>query len=108
MGLDPALIRFAVDLLGVEHVIFGTDWPIMPIADRDQVLAALVAAGVTNRDDQAAILSGNLLRLLSRPLRPSREGQTIRATGRVTDLLRGEPLAPVHQYGAAEWDWVVR
>ncbi len=30
MGFDPAAIRFALDLLGVEHVMLGSDWPIMP------------------------------------------------------------------------------
>jgi predicted TIM-barrel fold metal-dependent hydrolase len=66
MGLDPYLIRFAVNLLGIEHVLFGTDWPIMPIANRDHVERALIAAGITAPGDQALILSGNALRLLGR------------------------------------------
>lgn len=66
MGLDPYLIRFAVELLGVEQVLFGTDWPIMPIAGRERVEQALVDAGVTTAHDQALILSGNTLRLLGR------------------------------------------
>jgi predicted TIM-barrel fold metal-dependent hydrolase len=71
MGLDPALIRFAVALLGIEQVVFGTDWPIMPIAERSQVMQALIAAGITDASDRAAILSGNTLRLLNQ-LRVSR------------------------------------
>ena len=29
MGLHPAVIRAAVDLLGADHVLMGTDWPIV-------------------------------------------------------------------------------
>ena len=29
MGLHPALVRSAVDLLGSDHVVMGTDWPIV-------------------------------------------------------------------------------
>ena len=29
MGLNPAVIRAAVDLLGADHVLMGTDWPIV-------------------------------------------------------------------------------
>ena len=28
MGIDPAVIRAAIDLLGADHVVMGTDWPI--------------------------------------------------------------------------------
>jgi hypothetical protein len=28
MGLHPVLMRAAVDLLGIDHVLVGTDWPI--------------------------------------------------------------------------------
>src|SRR5215813_2937841 len=37
MGFDPAAIRFSLDLLGVEHVLLGSDWPIMPIMPRQRV-----------------------------------------------------------------------
>lgn len=46
MGFDPVLIRAAADILGVEHVLAGSDWPIVsdaPIAGR--LAAALTAAG---------------------------------------------------------------
>src|SRR4051794_25286711 len=29
MGLNPAVIRAAVDILGADHVLMGTDWPIV-------------------------------------------------------------------------------
>lgn len=79
MGLDPALIRFAIDLLGSEQVLFGTDWPIMRIADRSEVLNRLARAGVSDAAAQRAILSGNTLRLLGQ--RPGSEDTT---SGRTT------------------------
>lgn len=63
MGFDPAMIRFAVDLLGAEHVLLGSDWPIMPIAPRQRVQEALTSAGL-NAEQQALIMSGNTERLL--------------------------------------------
>src|SRR5579875_1369282 len=66
MGYDPASIRFVVDVLGVEHVINGSDWPIMPvIASCKLVEGTLYDAGLTH-EQQAAIMSGNVLRLLTR------------------------------------------
>ena len=69
MGFDPAAIRFAVELLGAEHVLMGSDWPIMPIATRNNVEETLAPVGLTD-SQQAAILSGNTLRLLTRHARP--------------------------------------
>jgi predicted TIM-barrel fold metal-dependent hydrolase len=70
MGFDPAAIRFAVDLLGHEHVLMGSDWPIMPIAKRSRVEEALATVGLTD-DQKAAILGGNTLRLLSNQITPT-------------------------------------
>ncbi len=64
MGYDPASIRFAVELLGVEHVINGSDWPIMPITTRQQVEDTLTEVGLTG-GQQAAIMSDNVLRLFT-------------------------------------------
>jgi predicted TIM-barrel fold metal-dependent hydrolase len=69
MGFDPAAIRFAVDLLGHEHVLLGSDWPIMPIATRSRVEETLANVGLTD-DQKAAILGGNTLRLLKKQARP--------------------------------------
>ena len=63
MGFDPATIRFAINLLGAEHVLAGSDWPIMPIASRqyiDEVLAELELS----EQQTAAIMGGNTARLL--------------------------------------------
>ena len=64
MWPQPALIRAAVDLLGHEHVIAGSDWP---IADNgsvpDGLAQAMQRAGILG-DQQNAIASGNCRRLL--------------------------------------------
>jgi predicted TIM-barrel fold metal-dependent hydrolase len=69
MGFDPVAIRFAVDLLGPEHVLMGSDWPIMPIATRRYVEETLAKAGLTD-EQQAAVMGGNILRLLAKRARP--------------------------------------
>jgi predicted TIM-barrel fold metal-dependent hydrolase len=64
MGLHPALIRSAIDLLGVDHVLVGTDWP---IAEEKAVQARLQKAfAVCGLDpaEQQMIASGNTLKLL--------------------------------------------
>lgn len=64
MGFNPALIRSAVDVLGIDHVIAGSDWPILnteSISGRAD--EAFAAAGL----DEAArrkISSENALALL--------------------------------------------
>jgi predicted TIM-barrel fold metal-dependent hydrolase len=65
MGFDPATIRFAVDLLGAEHVLVGSDWPIMPIASRQYVDEVLVKLDLTDAQ-KVAILGGNTVRLLAK------------------------------------------
>jgi predicted TIM-barrel fold metal-dependent hydrolase len=70
MGFHPASIRAAVDLVGVENVLAGSDWPILsdaPIAER--VAQALSAAGLTE-PEQRLIAAGNARRLLALPLEP--------------------------------------
>lgn len=71
MGFDAATIRFAINLLGVDHLLLGSDWPIMPIAARQRVTDLLAALALTEQE-QAAILNGNALRLLTRA--PRTEG----------------------------------
>lgn len=64
MGLHPALIRSAVDLLGPDHVIAGTDWPIFTeksVAERLQ--KALTASGL-GAAEQQMVAGGNTRRLL--------------------------------------------
>jgi predicted TIM-barrel fold metal-dependent hydrolase len=64
MGFDPATIRFAIDLLGAEHVLAGSDWPIMPIASRHYVDEVLEELDLTEQQ-RVAILGGNAARLLT-------------------------------------------
>lgn len=64
MNFHPVLIRAAVDLLGADHVLAGSDWPIVndgPIHDKAE--KAFAAAGLT-QVEQAQIASGNAIRLL--------------------------------------------
>jgi predicted TIM-barrel fold metal-dependent hydrolase len=65
MGFDPAAIRFALELLGPEHVLLCSDWPIMPLTSRRQIEARLATLALTD-EQQALILSGNTERLLAR------------------------------------------
>ena len=67
MGFDPATIRFAIDLLGSEHVLVGSDWPIMPIASRKHVDEVMAKLDLTEQEI-AAITGGNTARLLARQI----------------------------------------
>jgi predicted TIM-barrel fold metal-dependent hydrolase len=66
MGFDAAAIRFVVDVVGADHVLLGSDWPIWsPSATRARVTTVLTAAGL----DQAAqelVAGENALALLAR------------------------------------------
>jgi aminocarboxymuconate-semialdehyde decarboxylase len=65
MGFHPVLIKASIDVLGVEHVLAGSDWPIVsdgPIGPRlSEVLNGIGLA----EPDRKLIASGNALRLLS-------------------------------------------
>lgn len=64
MGFDSALIRAAVDILGIDNVIAGSDWPIVndqPI--RARLTMALAEAGL-DEAAQRKIAGGNCRRLL--------------------------------------------
>lgn len=67
MGFDPATIRFAIDVLGEDHVLLGSDWPIMPIMPRQRIEETLAFLTETQ---QTAILGGNALRLLTQHASP--------------------------------------
>ena len=67
MGFDPATIRFAIDVLGSEHVLAGSDWPIMPIASRNYIDEVLAKLDLTE-EQRTAILGGNTARLLNSPI----------------------------------------
>lgn len=64
MGFSAPLIRASVDLLGVENVMCGSDWPILNEGPLTSKLGtALDACGFTP-EEQEMIASGNARRLL--------------------------------------------
>ncbi|BCJ68116.1 amidohydrolase family protein [Polymorphospora rubra] len=68
MGFAPAAIRFATDLLGPDHVLVGSDWPIgLRDATRERVETVLAQAGL-DENDAHLVAGGNARRLLA--LRP--------------------------------------
>ncbi len=67
MGFDPAAIRFAIELLGPEHVLVGSDWPIMPITPCQRVEETLAQVNLTD-NQRVAIMGGNTLGLLRQDL----------------------------------------
>ena len=64
MGIHPAVVRCAVDLLGADHVLMGTDWPIvMERSVPERLQKAFAHCGLTAAEQQM-IASGNTLKLL--------------------------------------------
>lgn len=63
MGLEPAVVRLLVDLLGAERVVFGTDWPIWPGGSRAILEEVFNTAGL-DASQQELIASGNAKRIL--------------------------------------------
>jgi aminocarboxymuconate-semialdehyde decarboxylase len=61
--LHPVSLRASVDLLGVDNVIAGSDWPINGGAFRGLLAGTMRDAGLSD-DEQSAIAAGNCLRLL--------------------------------------------
>ena len=64
MGLNPAVIRAAVDILGADHVLMGTDWPIVEEKSVPERLQEAFAHSALNPAEQQMIASGNTLKLL--------------------------------------------
>ncbi len=62
LTFHPPTLRYAVDALGADRVIMGSDWPIRTDAFADKVTAAFEAAGFT-AEEQALVSSGNAKRL---------------------------------------------
>lgn len=66
MGFDPAAVRFALDVVGPERVVVGSDWPIMwRDASRARVDALLAGTGL-DAHGRSLVAGGNALRLLGR------------------------------------------
>jgi aminocarboxymuconate-semialdehyde decarboxylase len=62
--IHPALIRAAVDLLGAEHVMAGSDWPIVDDGPIREPLRDAMARASLSADEQDAVAADNCLRLL--------------------------------------------
>ncbi len=65
MGLDPALVGSVVALLGADHVLAGTDWPINIEKDVPARLQKALEQAGLDAEQQQMVASGNTLRLLS-------------------------------------------
>jgi predicted TIM-barrel fold metal-dependent hydrolase len=64
MGIHPSVVRVAIELLGADHVLMGTDWPIIvekSVPDRLQ--KAFAHCGLSPAEQQM-VAGGNTLRLL--------------------------------------------
>ncbi|HEY8252937.1 MAG TPA: amidohydrolase family protein [Burkholderiales bacterium] len=59
----PVLLRAAIDLLGAENVLAGTDWPINDGPIRSRLTAAMRAARLSDAE-QELVAAGNCRRLL--------------------------------------------
>jgi predicted TIM-barrel fold metal-dependent hydrolase len=64
MGIHPAVVRCAVDLLGADHVLMGTDWPIVVEKSVPERLQKAFAHSGLNAAEQQLVAGGNALRLL--------------------------------------------
>jgi aminocarboxymuconate-semialdehyde decarboxylase len=64
MGLHRALVRAAVDLLGADHVVMGTDWPIAEEKSVPERLTQALAHTGLGPAEQQMVAGGNTLRLL--------------------------------------------
>lgn len=64
MGLHPSLLRTAVDMLGADHVLMGTDWPVVEEASVPERLATAFAHAGLSTSERQMVAGGNALRLL--------------------------------------------
>ena len=64
MGLNPAEVRAAVDLLGADHVVMGTDWPIAVEKSVPERLGTALAHAGLSAAEQQMVASGNALKLI--------------------------------------------
>jgi aminocarboxymuconate-semialdehyde decarboxylase len=64
MGINPVAVRAAIDLLGADHVLMGTDWPIVEEKSVPERLAKALAHSGLNPAEQQMVAGGNALRLL--------------------------------------------
>ncbi|MGC0366058.1 putative TIM-barrel fold metal-dependent hydrolase [Rhodococcus sp. 27YEA15] len=64
MGFDPASIRYLIEVVGADHIVVGSDSPIVAEhVDRDAVIGSLRAAGLAG-EDLVSVAGGTAHRLL--------------------------------------------
>nr|WP_277614220.1 amidohydrolase family protein [Kaistia nematophila] len=80
MGLDPAVLAFAVSVLGVDRVLVGSDWPIWEPVTHARLSAVFDAAGVAGAD-RRKIASGNAQRILARRTDVARRERELTSDG---------------------------
>lgn len=64
MGLNPVQVRCAVDLLGADHVLMGTDWPIVVEKQVPERLQKALDASGLDAAAQQLVAGGNAMKLL--------------------------------------------
>jgi predicted TIM-barrel fold metal-dependent hydrolase len=64
MGIHPSVVRVAVELLGADHVLMGTDWPIIVEKSVPERLRKALTHSGLGAAEQQMIAGGNTLRLL--------------------------------------------
>jgi predicted TIM-barrel fold metal-dependent hydrolase len=63
-GLHPVMVRSAIELLGADHVLMGTDWPVVVESSLPQRMQAILAACRLDIAEQHMVAGGNTLKLL--------------------------------------------
>ena len=64
MGIHPSVVRVAIELLGADHVLMGTDWPIIVEKSVPERLHKAFAHCGLSHTEQQMVAGGNTLRLL--------------------------------------------
>jgi len=62
-GLHPATVRAAIAVVGADHVLAGTDWPVV-VDGAPRIRGVLAACGL-DEDDQGKVAGANTLRLMA-------------------------------------------
>lgn len=63
-GMHPVMLRAAIDLVGADHVVTGTDWPVVTETDLPARLAGLFDQCGLGAADRELIANANARRLL--------------------------------------------
>lgn len=63
-GMNPVAVRGSIEILGADHVLTGTDWPVVQVKDVPARLAAMFDELGLDAGARRAIAGGNASRLL--------------------------------------------